>query len=213
MPAKERQKINLKIFFVVLLAMANVAAMVFGVFRVLPVLTYNRMVANGISAASGVTLQSNPFGTKITFPASMVPDLYGDASTEAYVSRMEPQDGVNSVEQNADGTITLNITRDYHGTMVTEMENNIKTFLTELVNGSGTPSIQAVEYVPDMSSFVIKVASHAFSIGTDKEQVRPLAAKAVFYQGLLGTDTQGTEIVFVDISTESELDKIVYPAT
>lgn len=211
MPAKEKQKINLKIFFVVLLAVANVAAMVFGVVRVLPVLEYNRMLENGISATNSVMLQSNPFGTKITFPASMVPDLYGDANVEAYVSRMEQQDGVKSVEQNA-GTITLNITRDYHGTMVTEMENNIKTFLTELVNGSGTPSIQAVEYVPDMSSFVIKVASHAFNTGTDKEQVQPLAAKAVFYQGLLGTDTQGTEIVFIDISTENELDKIVYPA-
>lgn len=221
MPARERKKLNLKIFLLVVLVVANLAAMTFAALGVVNVLQENKAIAGGTNngagggsggdtAIAGITVKTGLFDTTVSFPASMLTDLYPGETAEDYIARMSKTQGVKSAEQEGE-TIVLKISKDYRNTMAGEMYTDIQNFLRELVNGTDTPAIQEAEYTKDMSLFTLKVSSYAFSVGEDKELARPLATKAVFYQALAGTEAQGTTIDFVDMTSGETLDTIVYP--
>lgn len=226
MPARERKKLNLKIFLLVVLVVANLGAMTFAALRVVNVLQENKDITGDTTVAStasgggggtagdasiaGITVKTSLFDTTVSFPASMLADLYPDDTAETYIARMGSTQGVKSAEQDGDA-IVLKINKDYRNTMAGEMYNDIQNFLKELVNGTETPAVQEAEYSKDMSLFTIKVSTYAFSVGEDKELTRPLATKAVFYQALAGTEAQGTTITFVDMTSGETLDTISYP--
>lgn len=109
---------------------------------------------------STLSAEKNLFSVEVTIPASLIKEESG--STE--LTEEAKGNGVKDVTKNADGSITMKMTKDAHKKMLDSLKASIDKSISEtLADKEKCPSFDSITYNDDVTVFDIKVDSASFN--------------------------------------------------
>lgn len=148
----------------------------------------------------------NLLSVDITLPASMFEDE--DMTTfdaDAYAS----EQGFKSAKVNADGSVTVTMTKAKYKEKLKEIADTIDDSFKEFVNGETTPYIKEITHNENFTAVTMKVDKDEYENTFD---FTPLAIgiSASMYQAFTETEYH-VEISIVDAATGAVINSITYP--
>lgn len=131
---------------------------------------------NNKTEDNGGTLsaEKNLFSVEVTIPASLIKEE--SESTE--LTEEAKENGVKDVTKNADGSITMKMTKDAHKKMLGSLKSSIDKSISEtLADKEKCPSFDSITYNDDVTVFDIKVDSASFN------KIESIQALAYYFMG------------------------------
>lgn len=123
---------------------------------------------------STLSAEKNLFSVEVTIPASLIKEESG--STE--LTEEAKENGVKDVTRNADGSITMKMTKDAHKKMLDSLKASIDKSISEtLADKEKCPSFDSITYNDDVTVFDIKVDSASFN------KIESIQALAYYFMG------------------------------
>ena len=175
---------------------------------------------------SSIEVEKKLLTVDITLPASMFTSnseeaVSGEETTEdevesgetaeEYCDRIVKEDGYLKATPNADGSVTLTMTKAKHDEMMTELKQSIDESIQNSMGDDGFKSIKEVTYNNDATEFTVKVDREAFEGSWDGFSALTYAFTGEAYQYYNGVADPRVEVTYVDVDTGDTIDTSVYP--
>lgn len=158
------------------------------------------------STSAKIETDEKLLSVDITLPASLFADEdMTKFDADAYAS----EQGFKSAKVNADGSVTVTMTKAKHQELLKEMADSLDANFKEFVNGENTPYIKEITHNENFTAVTMKVDKAAYENAFD---FTPLAIgmSVSIYQAF--TETQyHVEISIVDAETGADINSITYP--
>ncbi|MSA03057.1 hypothetical protein GKG47_14795 [Lactonifactor sp. BIOML-A3] len=105
-----------------------------------------------------LSAEKNMLSVEVTIPASLL-----EGSDPAELTEEAEENGVKEVTQNADGSVTMKMTKEAHKELLTSMKVSIDESINELLaDKENCPSFDSITYSDDVATFDIKVDADSF---------------------------------------------------
>lgn len=142
----------------------------------------------------------------ITLPASIFEGQ--DMATfdaDAYAN----EQGFSSAKVNADGSVTVTMTKGKHNELLTEMAASLDSAFAEFVNAEDTPYIKEISHNDDFTAVTMKVDKAAYENALDFTPF-VIGISVAMYQAFVETEYH-VDITIVDAATGDTIKTISYP--
>lgn len=149
----------------------------------------------------------------ITFPAAFFDGsefAFGD-SPSAFIDEIGAQDGIKDAVANADGSVTVTMTKAKHGEMMAQFKTGLDGYIASAVAAEEFPSIKSLEYNADLTEFNAVVDKAAYQNSLDVIAFLGVYVFAEYYQTINGAAEVSVVINVIDEATNETFDTIVYP--
>lgn len=140
----------------------------------------------------------------ITLPASFF-EGEEDFDADAYAA----EQGFTKAVVNADGSVTITMTKAKHKELIDEMTAELDASFAELVGGENTSYIKDITHSEDFSSVEIKVDRAAYESAFDLTPMT-IGFSTMMFQAFLEMEHH-CEISIVDASNGDIINTVVYP--
>ena len=134
-----------------------------------------------------------------------------DKTPEEYCEEMRGEDGVIDAHTNADGSVTLIMTKAKHKELMDEMKASIEESLAEGRAENNFPSIKEELYNDDLTEFIIKVNREQFEGSFDAFSALQYGFAGCYYQIFDGVKEPKVYIEYVDVDTGEQISSLVFP--
>lgn len=151
------------------------------------------------SSLGDVEVEENLFSVELTIPA----DYVGE-TTQEELNKTAEEEGYKSITLNDDGSATYLMTKDQHKKMMSEIADNIKSGLQEMVTSGDYPTFTAVEANSDFTTFTVTTTSSKLNM-VESISVMTLYTYGGMYHVFNGTTVDNIHVDFVN----AETDKII----
>lgn len=149
-----------------------------------------------------IDVDKNLLTVDITFPASMV----GEDPV------VDPdEDGVKGVKQNADGSVTITMTKDKYNGMMEEAKSSTIEFLDNIAAGTDFASVKNVTYNNDFSKICLEVNREEYENSMDAFVTLGIAVTVGFYKVFEGKADYKITLEIKDIDTGEIFNKATLP--
>ncbi|MDD2371674.1 MAG: hypothetical protein PHQ32_06720 [Firmicutes bacterium] len=159
--------------------------------------------------SDSIGVEEKIFSVDINIPASM----YEDGEALENVNEIKGQEGVLDAVVNADGSVTMKVTKAQHAKMMEEMQSGILEYIEEIKTSTDFKSVVDLDYNKDFSKFTLEVRQNDFENSFDGFVVLGLGMYGMLYQIYDGTPSDNAEVVIEVKSTETGkvFDSYIYP--
>lgn len=179
-----------------------------------------------VSSDSSIDVEKKLLTVDITLPASMFTSnseeaVSGEETTEdevesgetaeEYCDRIVKEDGYLKAVPNADGSVTLTMTKDKHSELLATIKQSIDDSIQSSMDEGNYPSIKEVTYNNDATEFTVKVDREAFEGSWDGFSALLYAFSGAAYQYYNGVSDPHVVVTYVDVDTGDTIDTSVYP--
>lgn len=161
------------------------------------------------SSAAEVDVDKNLLTVDVTLPAT----FFADEDMAAFdADGYAAENGFKSATLNADGSVTVTMSKADYAEMMVEAEESTKSGFAELIGSEQYPYITDITYSEKFESVSIRVDRSGYDADPFAAAFIPLVVylPVAFYQAFDGTDLH-CEISFVDAATGDVISSVVYP--
>lgn len=155
--------------------------------------------------SKGIEVDKNLLTVDITLPESLVGDM-SDFNEQEYLSG---NDGIKSAKLNADGSMTLNMTKKKHNELLDDLRKNLDETFGELIESEETPYIKKIDYTKDYREVKIIVDKEKYENAFDLTPFL-IGMTTGIYQLYSGQEYH-TNIIILDLETREEIYSVNYP--
>ena len=161
--------------------------------------------SNAASAESDFAVDKGLLDVTITIPADFGIASSSDFDPEAYAK----ENGFKSAVMNADGSVTITMSKNKHKEMLLESRNGIEKAFKEMIESENTPYIKSIKSDKDFKTITISVNKAGYEEVWD---LSPLSVSmtAMFYQLLNGNEIKSI-VLTKDAATGETLNTFVFP--
>lgn len=132
-------------------------------------------------------------------------------STDEFIANIQKIDGVSGITMNADGSVTLRVSKEFQDTLRDQMRHDVELTVESMLNGEDAPSVRDVTYNEDMSEVVVQVNRAEFESSLDTFAVFGLGIGAYYFQVADGKAVPKLVIRTVDVDTGEEIEAMTLP--
>ncbi len=130
---------------------------------------------------------------------------------EEYCEEMKQHDGIKDAVVNADGSVTLTMTKKTYQEFLDSMKSSVDETISQNESEGTFPSVKEVTYSDDLSEFDIAVDAEKYKNSFDGFIAYSFAFQGYYYQLFLGNNDPHIVVKFTDEATGEELDNITFP--
>lgn len=136
-----------------------------------------------------------------------------DENVNVELTEEMKNNGYQSVNKNADGTLTYTITKSGYEKLKANMKNEVVAYLDEVKTSGDFTSIKNVEYTDDFSTVTLTVDKEAFEKSLDVMASRAIYMSVSGYKIFCGESVEEAKVTvkYVDQKTKEEIASTVYP--
>ena len=153
-----------------------------------------------------INTEEKLFTVEITLPASM---FEGEDMSDFDTVEYAKENGFISATLNADGSITITMSKAKHNELLVEMSKSLEDTFSGYVDAADTPYIKEITHNGDFSSIVIKVNKEAYEHAFDFTAFA-VGISAMYYQAFLDMEYH-VEVSIVDVDTGDTISTTNYP--
>lgn len=159
------------------------------------------------ATSGGIDTDENFLTVDITLPASMFSDEDMTAfDADAYAE----EEGFIKAVLNADGSVTVTMTKLKHNELLKEMTDSLEESFDELVEAEETPYIKEISYNDDFSAVTVKVDRAGYESAVFEMTPFIVGMSAMIYQAFLDMEPVCV-VTIVDVETGDTLNSVTYP--
>ncbi|MBQ7329730.1 MAG: hypothetical protein IJX01_07495 [Oscillospiraceae bacterium] len=158
------------------------------------------------STTDGIETDEKLFSVDITLPASL---FEGEDMTKFDADAYANEQGFKSAKVNADGSVTVTMTKAKHKELLDEMANSLDKDFAEFVNGEDTPYIKEISHNDHFTAVTMKVDNAAYESAFDFTPLS-IAFSVAMYQAFTEAEYY-VEVSIVDAATGAKIDSITFP--
>ncbi|SDJ24811.1 hypothetical protein [Salimicrobium halophilum] len=157
-----------------------------------------------------IAVDKGVFNVEVTMPMAL---FEMDETDFEEVKASAEEEGVGEVVNNGDGTITYKMSKSKHEEMMSEMEQEIETAMTDIRESGDYVSINDITANKDYSEFTMVVERKKYEESFDGFAIFGVGVLGSYYQLFDGADPESysTVIHIVDEASGEEFETIRLP--
>lgn len=154
---------------------------------------------DNLEAIGGVGVEKGLFNVELTIPAQFVGE-----QTQEELNELSKEMGYKSITLNDDGSAKYILTKQQHKDMMTELNTNINTSLSEMIGSEDYPNYTDITANEDFTEFVITTKSTELSM-TENFSALGLYMYGGMYNIFNGTPVDNVSVKFINTDTGAEI--------
>lgn len=159
------------------------------------------------ATSGGIDTDENLLTVDITLPAS----LFSDEDMTAFdADAYAEEEGFIKAVLNADGSVTVTMTKLKHNELLKEMTDSLEESFDELVEAEETPYIKEISHNDDFSAVTVKVDRTGYESAFFEMTPFIVGMSAMIYQAFLDMEPVCV-VTIVDVETGDTLNSVTYP--
>ena len=164
------------------------------------------------SSAQGVEVDEKLLSVEVTLPASMFESDSESAQTpQQFCDSMTGEDGIKNATVNADGSVTLTMTKSKYNAMLDDMTASIDESIASYTDGATYPSVKKIEHNADMTEFTVTVDRAAYESSFDGFVTWGLGMAGAYYRVFAGDSDYHIAINVVDETNGETISATTFP--
>ena len=160
--------------------------------------------------ASAIEVDKGLTTVTITLPASMFEEDGLLGGEDVNFDETRALEGVKSVTQNPDGSVTMVMSKSAHRKMLADLKSSVDESIAELVNDTSN-SISSVTYNEEMSELNFYVDRAAFEASFDAIIVAFFPVLPAIYQAYAGVSEIQVTVNVIDAQTNEVFKTTTFP--
>lgn len=156
---------------------------------------------------SGIGVEENLLTVDITLPASMFED---EDMTKFDEAEYLKETGFTAAKVNADGSVTVTMTKSKHKEVMADMEKQVEEAFSELVEGKDTMHIKEITHTPDFKTVTVKVDRAGYEAAVFDFTPFQIGLLGSVYQSFAGEEIKVTTVI-KDENTGEEIQSFIFP--